>query len=273
MDIGKIIMTKRKSLGYTQQVLADKLNISFQAVSKWENGTSCPEIELLPVLAKVLKTSVDSLLDYEAIINSDYENRYNSDDYYWGLEPNQLCYEIMKLKPPTKPLKVLDIGCGEGKDAVFLARNGYIVSALDATDNGIEKGKQLADKFGVYVDFFKANIEDFRLRDNYDIILSSGVFHFVKPEYRDDIFYNLKEHTNENGIHAINVFVEKPFIQSPPDKIQGKNRFRWKSGTLFSYYHDWIFHKMDEVIFDCNSGGTPHKHCMDIMLTEKPTYT
>lgn len=200
MDIGKIIMTKRKSLGYTQQALADKLNISFQAVSKWENGTSCPEIELLPVLAKVLKTSVDSLLDYEAIINSDYENRYNSDDYYWGLEPNQLCYEIMKLKPPTKPLKVLDIGCGEGKDAVFLARNGYIVSALDATDN---------------------------------------------------------------GIHAMNVFVEKPFIQSPPNKIQEKNRFRWKSGTLFSYYYDWIFHKMDEVIFDCNSGGIPHKHCFN----------
>ena len=47
----------------------------------------------------------------------------------------------MKLKPPTKPLKVLDIGCGEGKDAVFLARNGYAVSALDATDKGIEKGK------------------------------------------------------------------------------------------------------------------------------------
>ena len=134
-------MRKRKSLGFTQQTLADKLNVSFQAVSKWENGTSCPEIELLPMLANVLETSVDSLLGYEAIINSDYENRYKSEDYYWGLEPNQLCYEIMKLKPPTKPLKVLDIGCGEGKDAVFLARNGYAVSALDATDKGIEKGK------------------------------------------------------------------------------------------------------------------------------------
>lgn len=134
-------MRKRKSLGFTQQALADKLNVSFQAVSKWENGTSCPEIELLPMLANVLETSVDSLLGYEAIMNSDYENRYKSEDYYWGLEPNQLCYEIMKLKPPTKPLKVLDIGCGEGKDAVFLARNGYAVSALDATDKGIEKGK------------------------------------------------------------------------------------------------------------------------------------
>ena len=77
---------------------------------------------------------------------------------YWGLEPNQLCYDIMRLKPPTKPLKVLDVGCGEGKDAVFLARNGYIVEAMDATDHGIEKGRRLADNCGVAVDFFKADI-------------------------------------------------------------------------------------------------------------------
>ena len=175
MDIGKIIMSKRKSLGLTQQALAKEVNVSSQAVSKWENGTSCPDIDLLPMIAKTLDTSVDSLLGYEAVINADYENRYQKDDYYWGVVPNQLCYEIMKLKPPVKPLKVLDIGCGEGKDAVFLAKNGYFVSAFDATDNGIEKAKQLADKVGVYVDFFKADIEDFRLTKNYDIIASRSV--------------------------------------------------------------------------------------------------
>ena len=46
----------------------------------------------------------------------------------------------MKLRPPVKPLKVLDIGCGEGKDAVFLARNGYSVTAFDLSEAGIEKG-------------------------------------------------------------------------------------------------------------------------------------
>lgn len=269
MNIGTIIMRKRKSLGFTQQALADKLNVSFQAVSKWENGTSCPEIDILPMLANALGTSVDSLLGYEAVINSDYEDRYKSEDFYWGLEPNQLCYEMMKLKPPTKPLRVLDIGCGEGKDAVFLARNGYVVSALDATDMGIEKGKLLAEKYGVSVEFFKADIEDFRLNDKYDIIFSSGALHFVRPEYRNDLFQNLKEYTNENGIHVMNVFVEKPFIASPPDKVQGEDKSRWKSGELFMYYYDWLLHTANELIFDCNSGGLPHKHCMDILIAEK----
>lgn len=269
MDIGKIIMSKRKSLGLTQQALAKEVNVSSQAVSKWENGTSCPEIDLLPIIAKTLGASVDSLLGYEAVINADYENRYQKDDYYWGVVPNQLCYEIMKLKPPVKPLKVLDIGCGEGKDAVFLAKNGYFVSAFDATDNGIEKAKQLADKVGVYVDFFKANIEDFRLTKNYDIILCSGVMHFVRPEFRAGIFENLKQSTNSNGVHAMNVFVEKPFIEVRENRKNGVDRFRWKSGEIFMQYHDWLLHKTQEIIFDCNSGGIPHKHCSNIVVAEK----
>lgn len=269
MDIGKIIMTKRKSLGYTQQMLADKLNISSQAVSKWEKGVTCPDIDLLPPLASVLGTSVDSLLGHRSVINCDYENRYKNDEYYWGLTPNRLCYDIMRLKPPVKPLKVLDIGCGEGKDAVFLARNGYIVTAFDVTETGIKKGKLLAEKCGTYVDFFRADITDFRLEDNYDIIFSSGVYHFINPTLRETITSNLKTHTAKNGLHVINVFVKKPYIDVSPDKVDGENRFRWKSGELFMLYHDWKFHKMEEIIFDCNSGGIPHKHCMDVLIAEK----
>ncbi len=173
----------------------------------------------------------------------------------------------MKLRPPVKPLKVLDIGCGEGKDAVFLARNGYIVTAFDLSETGIEKGKKLAEKCNTYVNFLKADIADFRANENYDIVFSSGVFHVIKPAIRNEIITNLKEYTNKGGIHAINVFVEKPFVEFPPDKDD--NWFRWESGELFMQYHDWKLHKTEEIIFDCNSGGIPHRHCMDIMIAER----
>ena len=268
MNLGSMILHKRKALGYTQQTLADKLHVSFQAVSKWENGTACPEIELLPAIAAILGTSVDALLGYRSAVVTDYEKRYQSEEYYWGIVPNSLCYEIMKLRPPVKPLKVLDMGCGEGKDAVFLAKNGYLVSAFDVSDSGLEKGKRLAEKCGTYVDFFRANILDYRRSEKFDIIFSSGVFHYITPDIRAELTENLKTHTNERGIHAINVFVEKPFIaQSPDEEVTG--RYPWKSGELFMCYHDWLLRKTEEVIFDCNSGNIPHQHCMDILLAEK----
>ena len=94
MNIGQIIFDRRRALGFTQQVLAEKLNISFQAISKWENGTSCPDIDLLPRLAAVLNLSIDALLGYPSQSVTDYENRYDAEGYYWGLVPNHLCYDI-----------------------------------------------------------------------------------------------------------------------------------------------------------------------------------
>lgn len=62
IKVGNFIMEKRKTLGMTQQQLADRLNVSFQAISKWENGTTYPNIEILRDLAIVLEVSVDEIL-------------------------------------------------------------------------------------------------------------------------------------------------------------------------------------------------------------------
>jgi transcriptional regulator with XRE-family HTH domain len=60
--IGNQILLLRKRNGFTQEELAEKLNVSPQAISKWENGHALPETAMLPALAKFLNTSVDSIL-------------------------------------------------------------------------------------------------------------------------------------------------------------------------------------------------------------------
>lgn len=270
MHIGKIIADRRRALGLTQQALAEKLNISFQAISKWENSTSYPDITYLPQLAAVLQISTDALLGYPAQSMTDYDQRYRAEGYYWGLAPNHLCYDIMLIKPALKPYRVLDIGCGEGKDAVFLARNGYQVTAFDISEEGLSKAQMLADSCGVKVDFFRADVRNFRLETTYDIIFSSGVFHYIPPELRETVADNLKSHTAPNGINVINVFVKKPFIPPPPDTEASETAAGdWKSGELLTYYHDWLLRKNEEKIFDCSSGGIPHRHCMNVMIAEK----
>lgn len=62
MNLGNNISEKRKAKGMTQEELASNLGVSPQAVSKWENNLSCPDISLLPAIAKIFGMSVDELL-------------------------------------------------------------------------------------------------------------------------------------------------------------------------------------------------------------------
>ena len=62
MTLGKRIATLRKEKGIKQEELAQMLDISAQAVSKWENDLTCPDINALPKLAQILGVSVDELL-------------------------------------------------------------------------------------------------------------------------------------------------------------------------------------------------------------------
>lgn len=263
----------RRSKGYTQEELAGKLNLSPQAVSKWENAQSLPDITQLPRLAGLLETDIDTLMGYipgkKQI--TPYEERYQTEGYYWGTRPNEMCLELLKRIYPTRPLRLLEIGCGEGKDAVFLAKCGYQVTAFDATASGIEKAKRLADIHQVEVSFFQADLRTFRLDEEFDIIYSSGVFHHILPGLRRELMENYLSHTAPGGMHAINVFVEKPFIPAPPDEEADEENWQnWISGELFTWYREWVIEDCREEIFDCNSSGIPHKHCMDTIFARKP---
>lgn len=63
LELGSTIKKRRKQLEMTQEELAKKCFVSYQAVSKWENNTSMPDASILQLLASALKMSVDDLLN------------------------------------------------------------------------------------------------------------------------------------------------------------------------------------------------------------------
>jgi transcriptional regulator with XRE-family HTH domain len=81
MEIGKVIKKLRKNQGITQEKLAEYLGISYQAVSKWENGTALPDITLIPTIANYFGVTTDELFQMnEKVINEkvkEYECLYN----------------------------------------------------------------------------------------------------------------------------------------------------------------------------------------------------
>ena len=200
-------------------------------------------------------------------IRTNYEEWYKGDEYYWGLEPGRFLGELIRLNPPAQNKKVLDIGCGEGKDAVYMAEKGYDVTAFDLTENGIRKTLALAGNRNVSINAYVDDINTFEINGQFDIIYSTGTIQYLFDENKENFFAKIKKMIKPNGIVYLNVFVEKPFLELPPDwDIEEK---MWRSGELFTFFSDWKMERIDEVIFEDSSGGIPHYHCMDTIICRK----
>lgn len=104
LKIGEKIKELRKSQDVTQEKLADYLNISYQAVSKWENGLALPDITLLPQLANFFGVTADELLGVTKPEQSEELIKYEKQYFKFGregkvLEKIALCREVLKKYP------------------------------------------------------------------------------------------------------------------------------------------------------------------------------
>lgn len=197
-----------------------------------------------------------------------YDQKYAQKAFYWGKIPSPFCLKVLECFPVDRPLRLIDIGCGEGRNAVFFARNGFQVTAFDLSETGVEKTKRLASDAGVSMDIFKADMLEYHLGEMYDVVFCHGCLQYIPPDMRRDLLENYKQHTNPEGLNVLSVFVKKPFIGKSPDG--DGTAHKWISGELFTHYHDWRFDFCTEMIFDCMSSGIPHKHAMNQMIARRP---
>ena len=102
MKIGSNIAALRKEKGITQEELANALGVSAQAVSKWENNSSCPDVSLLTVIADYFGVTVDALLrsDAEEITRADPPSTdNNAAAAHGGTAPRAKSGEIRQKGP------------------------------------------------------------------------------------------------------------------------------------------------------------------------------
>jgi tellurite methyltransferase len=199
-----------------------------------------------------------------------YDQRYAGEDFYWGKEPSSMASRVLEAVRPSASFrpKLIDIGCGEGRDIVYFAQHNFEVVGLDLSAVGLEKARRYAAETGVEIETIHADIADYELEGIYDVVFSAGTLHFLPLDIRQTRFENYKAHTTPSGIHVISVFVDKPFLPPAPDADPGEKQL-FKSGELLSYYWDWEITYFVEEIFDCNSGGVPHKHCINRMIARR----
>ena len=147
------------------------------------------------------------------------------------------------------------------------ARNGYDVTAFDLSERGVEKTRQLARRAGAPIRVFQADVNTFRLEEEFDILFSTGVLHYIPPALRVEIFRNYQQFTLPGGLNVFSVFVHKPFLPPAPDGEPIAHHYA--SGELFTYYTDWRIEYCTEQIFDCMSSGIPHQHATNRLVARK----
>ncbi len=93
-----------------------------------------------------------------------WDRKYGRREYVYGTEPNRFLVEQVsgRLKPGKE---VLTLGAGEGRNAVWLARQGYVVTAVDYSRPALEKLHLLARRQGVEVCSYLSDVMDFELRE------------------------------------------------------------------------------------------------------------
>lgn len=99
----------------------------------------------------------------------DWNRRYGGADFLWTAQANRV---LMAEAEAVRPGRALDIGCGEGRNAVWLATKGWVVTGVDFSSVGLEKARRLADAQGVEVEWVLADLRTYHpARQAYDLVI------------------------------------------------------------------------------------------------------
>jgi SAM-dependent methyltransferase len=101
-----------------------------------------------------------------------WDGRYSGGGYLFSLTPSKfLARSLEQVCDLVTGRRALDIACGEGRNAIFLAQHGFQVDAVDISECGLERGRRRAEQLGVQVNFVQADLEEYRLQGEYDLIV------------------------------------------------------------------------------------------------------
>lgn len=98
----------------------------------------------------------------------EWDERYGDRELLWSAQPNRfLVEEVTGLVPG----RALDLGCGEGRNAVWLAACGWAVTGVDFSSVGIGKARALAERSGVEVDWQIGDLTAWEPAETYELVL------------------------------------------------------------------------------------------------------
>lgn len=136
-------------------------------------------------------------------MNPDFWNqRYSEETFAYGEEANAYVTAVAGQLPPGR---ALEIGCGQGRNAVFLAQRGMTVTGVDSSEIGLERGAELAARRHVDVEWMHADLNSFEPGHGcWEVIVSTFVH--MPPDLRRDVHGKLVEALHPGGVLVLEAY-------------------------------------------------------------------
>ncbi|HUG01449.1 MAG TPA: methyltransferase domain-containing protein, partial [Longimicrobiales bacterium] len=163
--------------------------------------------------------------------------------------------ELAGVLPPGA--RALDMGCGDGRNALCLAEHGVEVDAFDVSLAGIEKLHSRARATDARIQAWVQDINTFSFRREYELVVLPGVLHLLEREVWRRVLESVRRHTSPGGWNVVVVFTNR--IPPPPD-LADHMRGLFTEGELREQYRAWSVNTWEAYILeDEHPGGARHR--------------
>jgi 2-polyprenyl-3-methyl-5-hydroxy-6-metoxy-1,4-benzoquinol methylase len=132
---------------------------------------------------------------------ADYDKYYNTEGLFG--EPYPELIDFFRQYEPKG--KIIDLGCGQGRDSISLAKLGYKITGIDSSKVGIKQMNSISVKEELYVKGLVGDIYAFDDYQYFDIVLLDSMFHFEKRDKKreTDLIVKIIKQINRNGLICI----------------------------------------------------------------------
>lgn len=133
-----------------------------------------------------------------------WDKKYQGEKLFFSLTPSKFLSESLRRVRNLVPgNRALDVACGEGRNSIYLAREGFDVTGIDISGEGLARGIERAEREGVDVHFIQADLDFYTLTESYDLIVN---FNFLlRPLVVQEI-----ESLSSGGVLILETIMEGP---------------------------------------------------------------
>lgn len=185
---------------------------------------------------------------------------------FGGGKPSQDVVDVADRLPSGA--RALDLGCGDGRNALFLGECGFDTTAVDISAAGIEKLRTLAAEKGLGI---RAEVQDMRtyvFQHPFDLIVSHGCLHFIERQSWAVLLDRIQANTVAGGHNVISVFTD---VLPAPDDLREFMVGLFREGELAGFYDGWnILAQGSRIFQDEHPGSAKHEHAADWIVARKP---